>query len=245
MILVRRRKGTMSEQTIQSQFLSEEVVVTIYQPETFDPLYENKVCFMFDGNDYFHFGRIATVSDQLHEEEDIINTTFVGIPYRNKEDRWKKYHPDGEKFSAFQQFIEQEVVSLLDELLPLNPLGTQRALIGDSLAATVSLLTALDAPELFSYVIMQSPFVDGKVLQLVKDFKDVHKPAIYHTFGLQETEVNTTRHEAIDFVAPNRQLAQLLQEHFPSYYVAENPDGNHTWRYWQQELPDLLVKAFG
>lgn len=237
------RKGTMYDKTIMSNHLNESITIKIYEPEQFDSLYENNVCIMQDGDDYFHLGRVATVSDRLHDDYDIVNTTFVGIPYIDRFDRWKKYHPDGEQFAAYKLFLHDEVVPLLDEILPINPLGTIRTLIGDSLAGTVSLMAALDFPEVFRRVIMQSPYVDEKVLETVKRFNDLIEPSVYHTYGLAETNVPTTKLGRLNFIEPNEQLASLLSEKFSTYHKLINSDGNHTWKYWQQELPELLVKA--
>ena len=46
-------------------------------------------------------------------------------------------------------------------------MGYGRALIGDSLGGTVSLLTALQYPHTFGKVIMQSPLVNETVLRAV------------------------------------------------------------------------------
>lgn len=237
------RKGTMYDQTIDSKHLNESITIKIYEPEQFDSVYENNVCIMQDGDDYFHLGRVATVSDRLHDDYDIVNTTFVGIPYVDRYDRWKKYHPDGEQFTDYKLFLREEVVPLLDELLPINPLGTIRTLMGDSLGGTVSLMAALDEPELFQRVIMQSPYVDEKVLEAVKQFDNPIEPNIYHTYGLAETNVPTTKMGNLNFVEPNEQLATMLSEKFSSYYYETNPEGNHTWKFWQKELPELLIKV--
>src|SRR5690625_2844593 len=116
------RKGKMYERVIESEFLQEKMNIKIYEPGNFNSLYESNVCMMQDGNDYFQIGRIATLSDRLHENEEIENTTFVGIHYIDRFDRLKKYHPDGEQFEAYQQFLVNEVVPFLNDLLPINPL---------------------------------------------------------------------------------------------------------------------------
>src|SRR5699024_8141600 len=95
------RKGTMYDKQIRSISLQEEMTVKIYQPEEINPLYETKVCLMQDGNDYYQLGRVATVSDRLHEDGSIVNTVFVGIHYIDRADRLKKYHPKGEQFQAY------------------------------------------------------------------------------------------------------------------------------------------------
>lgn len=238
------RKGNMYDRTIDSKHLQESITLRIYEPEEFDSLYENNVCIMQDGDDYFQIGRIATVSDTLHENYDIVNTTFVGIPYIDRYDRWKKYHPDGEQFEAYKLFMYEEVLPLLDDILPINPLGTVRTLLGDSLGATVSLMTALSYPDTYNRVIMQSPYVDDKVLRFVEQYKELTEPEIYHTYGLKELKVPTTKLGRLNFLEPNETLVKLLKEKFSTYEYEVNPDGNHTWKYWQQELPHILAKVF-
>lgn len=237
------RKGTMYDREINSKFLNEKMIVKIYEPEQFDSLYENQVCIMQDGDDYFQMGRVATLSDKLHEDGDIVNTTFVGIHYIDRFDRLKKYHPEGEQYEAYIQFLTEEVVPLLDEILPLNPLGTVRALMGDSLAGTIAILTASRHPNLFDKVILQSPLVDEPVLETVKN-AEINQLEIYHSIGLLETEVPTTAGERVDFITPNKQLKDVLKEKVTDYYYVEIAEGNHTWKYWQKELPDVLTKMF-
>lgn len=235
------RKGKMYERVIESEFLQEKMNIKIYEPGNFNSLYESNVCMMQDGNDYFQIGRIATLSDRLHENEEIENTTFVGIHYIDRFDRLKKYHPDGEQFEAYQQFLVNEVVPFLNDLLPINPLGTVRTLIGDSLAGTISLITALNYPDMFQKVIMQSPLVNDSVLNIVKGLGKIDSLEIYHSIGLEELAVPTTKDGKVDFLTPNRQLAELFKGN-NRYHYNEIEHGNHTWKFWQKELPDVLEK---
>ena len=234
------RKGTMYDKTIKSEFLKEEMVIKIYEPAETDTLYENNVCIMQDGDDYFQLGRVATVSDQLHETEAIVNTTFVGIHYIDRLDRLKKYHPEGEKFEAYISFLIKEVIPLLDDVLPLNPLGTVRTLMGDSLAGTIALLTAIRHSDVFQKVIMQSPLVDENVLEAAKQCEGIHGLEVYHSIGLKETAVGTTKDGRVDFLKPNKQLSNILTEKLTAYHYKEIEEGNHTWKFWQKELPDVL-----
>src|SRR5699024_6696945 len=121
----------------------ETMSVKMFLPKEFDSLYETELCFMQDGNDYFQMGRVATLSDQLHSEESLVNTVFIGIHYIDRKDRLKKYHPDGESYVAYQQFLTKEVLTKVEENIPINPLGTVRTLMGDSLAGTFAILTAI------------------------------------------------------------------------------------------------------
>src|SRR5690625_1976435 len=233
----------MFNKEIESINKKEKKIVKIYEPENYDPTYETNVCIMQDGDDYFQLGRVATVSDTLHEDYDIVNTYFVGIHYIDRFDRLKKYHPEGEQNEAYIQFLTKEVVPLIDSIIPLNPLGVKRTLMGDSLAGTLALMVALQYPSLFHKVILQSPFVDNTVLQAAKK-SDNHLLEIYHSIGLLEENVPTTVLGKVDFIIPNQDLNKVLSESFTNYIYKEIDEGNHTWKYWQQELPDVLMEMF-
>lgn len=239
------RIGKMETIEIESSYVKETIKVKIFIPKYFDSLYPNQVCYMQDGDDYFQMGRVATLSDQLHEEDVLVNTTFVGIHYIDRKDRLKKYHPSGEQYHAYQQFLMEEVIPMVNERLPLNPLGTSLSLMGDSLAATFALTTALEYPTQFEQVIMQSPLVDEAVLDVVnKNKSHIHRLSYYHSVGRKETAVWTSLGAELDFVVPNDELANILQSHTNNYMYENMEEGNHTWKYWQQELPDVLEKMF-
>src|SRR5699024_4255348 len=113
-------------------------------------------------------GRIATLSDKLHESGVIENTIFAGIHYRDKYDRRAKYHPQGSQHEAYCKFLAHEVVPFLDNALPAYHMNQSRALLGDSLAGTLALMCALAYPHTFGKVMMQSPYVDETVLKAVE-----------------------------------------------------------------------------
>ncbi|MFC4024441.1 alpha/beta hydrolase [Oceanobacillus longus] len=238
------RKGTMVEKEIESKYLQETMTLKIYQPEAFSPLYKYNICMMQDGNDYFQMGRVATLSDKLHESHEITNTVFAGIHYKDKHDRRKKYHPSGEQNEAYTKFLVNEVVPLLDELIPTYHMGQSRALMGDSLAGTLALMTAIKYPNTFGKVIMQSPYVDEKVLNLVKNTDTLNSIDIYHTIGEQETKVNMTDGNTADFLKPNRELNDLLNAKGSTYHYYEIESGEHTWKYWQKDMPRVLTTMF-
>lgn len=237
------RKGMMTTETIDSSFLQEAITIKIYAPEEFDSLYETNVCVMQDGDDYFQMGRVATFSDRLHDDGDLVNTYFIGIPYVDRRDRVRKYAPDGDQHEAYLQFLTEELVPLLDEKLPINPLGTRRTLMGDSLAGTLAFMAATGFPDLFHQIVMQSPFVDEHVLARAKELT-AGGMRIYHSIGLAEQSVDTTELGTLDFIEPNKALRHVLAEKMRNYTYVEIEAGNHTWKYWQNELPDVMELMF-
>lgn len=238
------RLGEMVEEEIQSTYLNEAMVLKIYKPAAFSELYKYNLCIMQDGNDYYQIGRIAPLSDELHRSEEISRTIFIGIHYVDKYDRRKKYHPDGEQQQAYIKFLKHEVIALLDETLPTYHMGQSRILLGDSLAGTIALQTAIQYPHTFGKVILQSPYVDQTVLDAVKNAPPMHALDVYHTIGENETGVNVTDGSTVDFLTPNRALHELLIKQGAQCQYYELAGGEHTWKYWQKDLRHAITSTF-
>lgn len=234
------RKGKMEEQIIDSKYLHEKIALKIYTPEGYSPFQQYHVCIMQDGNDYFQMGRVASVSDQLHEDGDIEHTIFVGIHYQDKYDRREKYHPDGKKQESYMNFLVDEVVPFLDDHYSTSQREQSRILIGDSLAGTLALMTAVKHSDIFGKVMMQSPYVDQTVLHLIENTENISSLDIYHTIGENEVAVKTTDGSVLDFLIPNRQLSTLFINKGMNYEYKELNAGQHTWGYWQKDLPAAL-----
>ena len=238
------RAGKMYEKEIDSIHLHEKINLRIYEPEEIDSLYETNVCIVQDGNDYYNLGRLATVSDQLHDSYDIVNTIFVGIHYKDRFERRERYHPQGKENKHYELFIVEEVIALLKDIVPLNPLGITYSLMGDSLAGTFAFMTAVKHDTIFKNIIMQSPLVNEDVLELAKKSDSISRLNIYHTIGLKESAVPTTVDGEVEFVQPNKDLHHILKDKMSNYYYDEFPHGEHTWKYWQEDLPHALTTIF-
>lgn len=237
------KAGIVKETLLYSKELEEEVTLLIYLPKNYSPLYKYSLIIAQDGQDYFRLGRISRQTEELLSEKEIENVIIVGIPYRDVHDRRDKYHPEGPKQKAYIRFLAHEVVPFLDKEFPTYQMGAGRALIGDSLAGTVSFMTALTYPNTFGKVIMQSPYSDETVLQMVKDFSSPALLSVYHQIGTKETEVKTTDGAVQDFLAPNRKLhAAIDAKGIPSVY--EEFEGDHKWTFWQPSLKKILKTMF-
>ncbi|MEH7177454.1 alpha/beta hydrolase [Neobacillus vireti] len=236
-------KGTIKELTMKSVELGEEILLLIYLPANFSPLFKYSLLIAQDGRDYFQLGRIGRLADEYLFEREIEKLIIVGISYKDVEDRRRKYHPAGNQNQAYIRFLAHELVPYLDKEFPTYHMGSTRALIGDSLGATVSLMTALHYPHTFGKVILQSPFVDEQVLGLVENFTETELLEIYHIVGNQETEVQMTNGKTSNFLTPNRKLSSIIKNKSITYFY-EVFDGNHTWTYWQPDLKRALKMMF-
>ncbi|KIL45722.1 alpha/beta hydrolase [Jeotgalibacillus soli] len=236
-------RGTIQERTLYSEALKEDMKLLVYLPANFSPLYKYTVLIAQDGKDYFQLGRLPRLADRLLAEDEIEKMIIVAVPYKDVEDRRKKYHPDGEQYEGYIRFLAHELIRFIDKEYPTYQMGLGRALIGDSLAGTVSYSTALAYPHTFGRVVMQSPYVNDAILCATRAFKDVHLLNIYHIIGTEETTVKTTRGAEEDFLAPNRALhEQMTSQGFSVFY--EEFEGNHTWKFWQPDLERVLKLMF-
>ncbi|WP_066071256.1 alpha/beta hydrolase [Neobacillus soli] len=236
-------KGTIKELTFHSVELGEEMQLLVYLPANFSPLYKYSLLIAQDGRDYFQLGRIGRLADEFLFDREIENLIIVGVPYKDVADRRRKYHPDGVQNPKYIRFLAHELVPFLDKEFPTYHMGSTRALIGDSLGATVSLMTALQYPHTFGKVLLQSPYVDEQVLALVEDFSEAQLVEIYHVIGKLETEVQMTDGKVSDFLSPNRNLSKVISEKRFTYFYEEFT-GNHTWTYWQPDLRRALKMLF-
>lgn len=237
-------RGTVEDLTIYSEALKEDMQLLVYLPHNYSPLYKYTLVIASDGKDYFQLGRAPRVADELLENKEIENIIFVGIPYRSVKERSMKYEPAGEQHGAYLRFLAHELVPFLDEKYPTYQVGMGRALIGDSLAATVSLSAALTYPNIFGRVILQSPKVGDELLEKVANFKSAHPFTVYHVIGKGETAVKLGNGGTADFLEPNRTLNKLLKDKgFSVFY--EEFDGDHTWKHWQPDLKRALIQNFG
>lgn len=236
--------GKVEDLSIYSKELQEDMQLLVYLPANFSPLYKYTLVIASDGKDYFQLGRIPRVVDELLENREIENIIVVGVPYKSVEDRNKKYEPTGEQHSAYLRFLAHELVPFLDEKYPTYQVGMGRALIGDSLAATASLMAALKYPNIFGRVILQSPKVGEEMLTAIEAFKSANSFTVYHVIGKEETAVKLGSGGTADFLEPNRQLNNLMKNKgFSIFY--EEFEGDHTWKHWQPDLRRALIQNFG
>lgn len=237
-------KGTVKDVTFFSNALNEELELLIYIPANYSPLFEYNILIASDGRDYFQLGGIPRLADQLIDDYVIENMIIVGVPYKDYQDRKRKYIPTGDQFEAYMRFLAHELVPFLDAEFSTSQMGGGRALIGDSMAATISLMTAIHYPNIFGKAILQSPFVDEHVLQAVRQAKNLNPLSLYHIIGLREKEVILKDKSVKDFLTPNRELHQLFVSlGVDTFY--EEFDGNHTWTYWKPDLKRALIEIFG
>lgn len=237
-------KGTIKDVSFYSAALQEDMQLLIYIPANYTPLYRYHILIASDGKDYFQLGGIPRLTDELIEDYEIEHLIIVGVPYKSIEDRKRKYIPSGDQHEAYLRFLAHELVPYLEQEYSTNTLGSNRGLMGDSMAATVSLMAALKYPNIFGKVILHSPYVDDLVIDAVRTAQNIDLLSIYHIIGTDEDAVILKDKTVKDFLTPNRDMHKLMVERgYHTFY--EEFEGNHTWKYWKPDLKRALIENFG
>lgn len=231
-------RGSIHDVQFKSDELSEVMDLLVYLPAHYSPQKKYSLIIVQDGKDYFQLGRLTRFADELIAEKKMEEVIIVGSHYRDVKDRRTKYHPNGEKSKAFIRFLAKELTPWIEQEYPTNQNHT---VMGDSLAGTASLLTALQFPEIFKRVILHSPYVDNYVLAKAMDFSSPFSLNIYQVIGKEESVVKISNNR--DFLTPNRKLHEIFTEKgFELFY--DEFDGGHSWKYWQPDLKRALKKMF-
>ncbi len=234
------KPGQVKTTQLYSEILQREVTLSVYLPEDYSDLYKSKVVLCFDGRDFLRFGQIHRVYERLRRDYAVERVIIVGFHYENVEKRRTEFHPQGEKAANTVRAVAQELLPWIDETFPTYRVGNARLLLGDSLAGSIALLTALSYPRVMSQVGMLSPHYDEVVESLFQRCQFKNDLTIWHVVGKEEIDFELpTSGERADFLTPNRALSRLIASTSATYHY-EELDGGHNWKTWKKELPALL-----
>lgn len=235
--------GKIHTVSIESSACNETFDVQYYLPKSYSDLYKYNVIITFDSQDFFKYGQIERLIEKLEKTEEIERTIIVGVPYPSVEWRKHYFNPNGEHHENFVTFVGRELNSFIDNNFSTLKMANSRLLMGESLAGSFSLSTALTYPNTFGQVLAFSPFVDDEFINRFKDNMNLINLNIYHTIGLEEDDFTTIMGEQADFLTPNRKLNAVLKEE-PLEYEYKELEGGHIWKTWKPELKNVLLYFF-
>lgn len=235
-------EGTQQDVTFHSEILDHSFDLRIYTPDGFTPMSTYHLIIAQDGKDYFRLGHLVRYAEQAMEEG-APDTVIVGVPYPSVRQRRNWYHPDEDGHTDYLQFMASELLPFMEKEYHAESSPQARTLLGDSLGGTVSLMAALDYPNIFQRVVMHSPLVNDTVFNGLKNSEDWPSFTMYHTIGTEEQEVDTTAGTVEDFLKPNRDLYEYLSAKASHYHYKEL-EGGHLWKVWEQDVIHSLAYMF-
>jgi enterochelin esterase-like enzyme len=211
--------------------------VRVSLPPGYSELAEYPVVWCQDGEDFFNFGRIATIASALIAEGEIEPLLVVGVDV-DKAVRTREYAADGDLHERYIAFFAEELVPHVAARYPVRTEPEHALLAGCSLGGAVSLQLALAFPHQFVNVLSLSGAYYPASQAAIAEAGDLSHLNIFMTVGLQETAFRTDRGVS-DFVAMNREARNKLVERGANVDYFER-DGEHLWGYWQKDVPDGL-----
>ncbi|HCZ3220566.1 TPA: esterase family protein [Staphylococcus aureus] len=235
------KTGKINKHVLYSNILNRDVTISIYLPESYNQLVKYNVILCFDGLDFLRFGRIQRTYESLIKEARIDDAIIVGFHYEDVDKRREEFHPQGSRSHLTIQSVGKEILPFIDSTFSTLKVGNARLLVGDSLAGSIALLTALTYPTIFSRVAMLSPHSDDKVLDKLNQCANKEHLTIWHVIGLDEKDFTLpTNGKRADFLTPNRELAEQIKKYNITYYYDEF-EGGHQWKDWKPLLSDILL----
>lgn len=234
-------KRTIVKQTLWSEHLQEERKLRIYLPPGYNEVLSYPVVYCQDGEEFFNFGRIATLAGQLILELDVEPFIIVGVEV-NVAVRTEEYAPFGSRFKQYLTCFAEEIIPFIEHNYPVRRTPEERIIAGDSLGGSVSLHLALAYPALFNRVLSLSGAYYPETRRLLEQEEDLSWLQINMVVGLQERDYKTDT-GIYDFVEMNRETKAMLESRGATVSYREK-DGRHLWGFWQKELPESLLYFF-
>lgn len=211
--------------------------VRVYLPPGYQEVLSYPVVYCQDGEDFFNFGRVATIANKLILDDEVEPFIVAGIDV-DKKHRTSEYSPDGERFESYVQSLIHDIVPSIEQLFPVRQEWTEIVLAGDSLGGTSSLHTALRAPDKFRQVLSLSGAYYPASQAIIKEQQDLSWLHLFMIVGLQETAFETDR-GVFNFLDINRKTYDIFKERGAHVHYEEH-EGQHLWGFWQQHIPDGL-----
>ncbi|GAB6990056.1 alpha/beta hydrolase [Paenibacillus pini] len=231
-------KRTIIKEQMDSHFLNESRNIRVYLPPGYNEILSYPVVYCQDGEEFFNFGRIATIANRLILDEGAEPFIIVGVEV-DTSIRTEEYAPFGQKFDSYMRCFAEEIIPFIEQKYPARQERSSRILAGDSLGGSVSLHLSIRYPQLFTKVISLSGAYYKESQHIYAEENDLSWLDIYMIVGLQETNFETD-HGTFDFVELNRETKEMLLDRGATVQYAEK-DGRHIWGFWQKELPEALI----
>ncbi len=235
------RRGKLREHVIASDVFGDKRPVSVYLPARFRENRRYPLLVVHDGSDYIRFSRLKDTLDNLIERLEIpaMIVAFIDSPARLQEYAADDRHAD---------FLNKELVPLLEETYPLVAEPSARGLLGASFGAIASLHAAWRNPGFFGRLLLQSgsfAFTDigdhdrGPLFDPVVEFmntfrEDPGRPSekLFQSCGTYES-----------MIYYNRSMVPLFQSTGMDVRFVEARDG-HNWENWRDRLREGLSWLF-
>lgn len=201
------------------------------------------ILYVHDGNDYLQLGGIKeTFQKLILEYPDIAkNIIFILLHPGDSIERWNSYHREGRLYKNFISFFTDEFVPEVERNLRNEGIKIcKRGLLGDSLAGNIGINIALQKPDFWTHLLLQSAAISKEVIEDVQKLRYTGWK-VYQRVGIHEDQfVSSITNEKLMILTRNRELhSAFVQKNLQVDYKELNTD--HLWSVWKKDLPNALV----
>ncbi|MCA8973926.1 MAG: esterase family protein [Planctomycetes bacterium] len=235
------RPGTLEDRHVDSKAFGEWREIQVYRPARFRESRRYPLLVVHDGFDYLRFANLQTVLDNMIHRLEL--PPLVAVMTQSP-DRMNEYAAD----PRHADFIVNDLVPAMEEILPLVPQPAARAIMGASFGAVASLSTAWRHPGFFGKLLLQSgSFVFTDVGE--HDRGPMFDPVVAFTNEFRKAPGRPADHVFLScgvyesLIYYNRSLMPLLQETGMQVRFREANDG-HNWENWRDRLREGLSFLF-
>jgi len=223
--------------SIASQALHEERTIKVCLPAQYDSRRVYPLLICHDGNEFLSYVRVATIANRLAASEAVLPVIAVFIETvrgRRRDD----YHPAGRRSHDYADFVAGECIPAVRDLYGQPAQPHQIALFGASLGACANLRILADHPGVARFTLLFSGFYDPETQAMIAQTDGLQDISAYMVVGQSERQAKTPS-GVFDVLTYNEQAHALLSERGVKvdFHIAP---GQHTWGFWQQELPAAL-----
>jgi len=192
-----------------------------------------------DGRDYLELGGLEdAVQDLVSANPELANhLVLVLIHPGDSIERWESFSRTGAFFHQYLRFMNDEFIPEFERNLGVSV--SRRGLLGDSLAGNISINIALEKPERWTHLLLQSPAISDGDIERVEEV-DFAGWNVLQTVGTYEDEfVSSISDQKLLILTRNRELYRNFSKKNINVQYIETED-EHLWKVWERDLPRAL-----
>ncbi|MUK87388.1 hypothetical protein GMD78_03100 [Ornithinibacillus sp. L9] len=233
----------MEKRYFHSTILNKAFEYHVVAPD--HPITEGNILYVQDGNDYLELGKFLEAFHGLKSKGLVPNDNWiiVFIHPGTSEERWHSYNRKGSYFHSYIQMMHTEFIPFVEKELSVRNV-IKRGLLGDSLAANISLNIAAKQPSMWTHLLLQSAAISQQDLDEIYNMDQPLHWKVYQTVGIYEDEfVSPITNERLYIYTRNRELAEVFRKKGASVQLTEFEE-HHLWVVWERDLPNALKFLF-
>ncbi|MFY7786869.1 MAG: alpha/beta hydrolase, partial [Thermoflexibacteraceae bacterium] len=231
-------KGSFKEFLIERKNLAYPLQYSVYLPVGYEKLSNLPVIYITDGHEYSdaRMGAVVTVIDNLIAANKIKPVVAVFIDPRQPDKLENNRRADeflgNEKY---KNFVTQELIPHIDKTYPTKAKADARVIVGTSFGGFCATYFALNAPNYFGNVVINSPayWYDTDLLTRFLSSPKLPIKKIFFSNGT-----------IADGEKLSRLMQAILKEKKYECRIVEVNEG-HSWGNWRALADDWLIYLFG